>query len=112
MNKIVLSIAAVAALAGGAVPAMAQGRGGGLDNRIDALQQQIQRGVQRGTITRNEAQPLRDRLRAVKQLERQYSRGGFTRAEQSAVQQRIQRLRDQIRFADTHGNGGRGYGRR
>ena len=103
MKKIVLSIAAIAALSAGAVPAMALGRGSGLDNRVDALQQQIQRGVQRGTISRNEAQPLRNRLRTLTQLERQYSRGGFSKTEQRSLEQRIDTLRKQIRFAEANG---------
>jgi hypothetical protein len=102
MKKIVLSIAAVAALSAGAAPAMAEGRGSNLDHRIDTLKQQIQRGVQRGAISRNEAGPLRDRLRDLTRLERQYGRGGFTRAEQRTVQQRIQALRQQVRAAETN----------
>ena len=102
MKKMVLSIAALAALSAGAAPAMAQHRGSNLDNRIEALQQQLQHGVQRGAITRSEAQPLRERLRTVTQLERQYARGGFTRSEQSNLQLRIQKLRQQIQFAQSH----------
>jgi hypothetical protein len=101
MKKIILSIAAVAALSAGAVaPASAQSRGSGLDNRIENLQAQIQRGVQRGTISRNEAQPLRNQLRDLTRLERQYSRGGFTRAEQRSLQQGIQSLRQRISYAE------------
>lgn len=110
MKKIILSIAAVAALSAGAAPATAQSRGSGLDNRIESLQQQIQAGVQRGTISRTEAVPLRTRLREVTQLERQYSRGGFTRTEQSRLQQRIQILRQQIQQAERTGS--REYRRR
>lgn len=99
MKKIVLSFAALAALSAGAVPAMAQNRGSNLDNRIETLQKQFQRGVQRGTINRNEAQPLRSQLRDLAQLERRYSRGGFTRAEQRSLQQNIQRLQQRIRTA-------------
>ena len=102
MNKFVLSLAAVAALTAGAAPAMAQGCGSNLDNRVENLQDQLQRGVRRGTITRSEAQPLRDRLRALNQLERQYSRGGFTRAEQRTLQNRIQALRSQIQRAEAN----------
>lgn len=99
MKKFIATIAAVSAFAA-ASPAMAQGRGANLDNRIENLQQQIQRGVQRGTITRSEAQPLRNRLRTLTQLERQFSRGGFTRSEQNMLQQRIQNLRQQINAAE------------
>ena len=102
MKKIIITIAAVSAL-GVAAPAMAQYRGGNLDNRIENLQDQIQRGVHRGTISRNESQPLRDRLRHLTRLERQYSRGGFSRNEQRDLQQRIQTLRQRIQYAERSG---------
>ncbi len=99
MKKIIMTIAAVSAL-GIAAPAMAQNRGGNLDNRIENLQDQIQRGVHRGTISRYEAQPLRERLRQLTRLERQYSRGGFSRYERNDLQQRIQTLRQRIQYAE------------
>jgi anti-sigma28 factor (negative regulator of flagellin synthesis) len=106
MKKIMITIAALSAL-GGAVPAMAQSRGSNLDNRVENLRDQIQQGVQRGTISRGEAQPLRDRLRELTRLERQYSRGGFSRSEQRVLQQRIQSLRQQIQYAERNGRGRR-----
>jgi hypothetical protein len=63
------------------------------------LQKQFDRGVQRGTINRNEARPLRDQLRALKALERRYSRGGFSRTEQRSLQQQIQRVQQRIQSA-------------
>ena len=102
MKKTLMTIAALSALAS-AAPGIAQNRGGNLDNRIDALQSQLQQGVQRGTITRNEAQPLRERLRQLERLERQYSRGGFSRSEQQDLQRRIQTLRQQIQYAERNG---------
>jgi len=99
MKKIVMTLAALSTLSI-AVPAAAQYRGGNLDNRIENLQDQIQAGVRRGTISRNEAQPLRTRLRNLTRLERQFSRGGFSRREQDILQQRIRNLRQQIRHAE------------
>ncbi len=99
MKKIIMTIAAVSAL-GIAAPAVAQNRGGNLDNRIENLQDQIQHGVRRGTISRHEAQPLRERLHRLNRLERQYSRGGFSRYEQNDLRQRIQTLRQQIQYAE------------
>jgi hypothetical protein len=107
MKKIVITLAAISALSM-AAPAAAQNRGRNLDNRIENLQDQIQQGVRRGTISRNEAQPLRTRLRDLTRLERQFSRGGFTRREQNILQQRIQNLRQQINFAErSRGRNGR-----
>jgi chromosome segregation ATPase len=102
MKKTMMTIAAVSVLAT-AAPAFAQYRGQNLDNRIENLQSQLQQGVQRGTISRNEAQPLRERLRQLTRLERQYSRGGFSRSEQNDLQRRIQTLRQQIQHASRDG---------
>jgi hypothetical protein len=99
MKKFVLTIAALAALSAGAAPAMAQNRGSNYDNRIETLQKQFDRGVQRGTISRSEARPLRNQMRDLKALERRYSRGGFSRTEQRSLQQHIQRLQQRIQAA-------------
>ena len=106
MKKILMAFVVVSTLAA-AGPAMAD-RGQNFDNRIDNLQDEIQRGIRQGTISRNEAQPLRERLRQLTRLERQYSRGGFTRSEQRDLQQRIQTLRHQINYAQLE-NGRRGH---
>lgn len=119
MKKLTTTIAALAAL-GFAIPASAQSgweqshrhngydqneyRGGGIDARIDQLQQRLQMGVQRGTISRREAEPLRQQLRQLRQLDRQYSRDGLSRNERQALQQRIQSLQVQIRSAERSGN--------
>jgi hypothetical protein len=99
MNRFLLSIAALSVVSGGAAPAMPQARSSGFDNKIANLEQQFERGSQRGTISRKEAQPLRAQLRNLKQLERQYSRGAFSKAEQRTLQQRIQKLQRQIQAA-------------
>ena len=114
MKTILLGMAAVTALGLGA-PAAAQYANGGYQNqgyqnnvganatmaaRIERLRLRIQAGVQSGAITRAEAQPLRQQLRALTQLERQYSVGGLTGQERSDLQQRFRSLRQQIRVAD------------
>lgn len=99
MKKIILTIAAVSILGIGA-PAVAQSRGSNFDNRIENLRDQIQRGIRRGTISRNEAQPLRERLQRLDRLERRYSYGGFSGQERNDLRQRIQRLRQQIEYAE------------
>ncbi len=102
MKKLIMTMAALSVVSI-AAPAAAQYRGGNLDNRIEHLQDRIQQGVQRGTISRGEAMPLRDRLRQLTRLERQFSRGGFSRNEQRVLQQRIQSLRQQIQYAERSG---------
>ena len=110
MNKILLSMAAVSALALGA-PAMAQ-QGGydvrgdtRIDVRIGELQSRLQAGIQSGAITRQEAQPLRMQLRDLTRLERQFARDGLNRAERQELQGRVQQLRQQIRSAEMSGGG-------
>jgi hypothetical protein len=116
MKKILLSMAAVSALAIGApVAAQYQNQGYGNGNyqanvngnvaaRIGQLQARIQAGVQSGAISRQEAQPLRQQLRQLTQLERQYSINGLSGQERADLQQRIRNLRQQIQYAE----GGRG----
>lgn len=102
MKKIAITLAVLASVSA-AAPAAAQYRGANLDNRIEQLQDRIQDGVRRGTITRNEAVPLRNRLRQLTRLERRYGRDGFSRWERNDLQQRIQNLRQQIRYAERTG---------
>jgi len=103
MKKLLIAVTAVSALTA-AAPAAAQyanaNVNAGMDNRINMLQTRIQAGVQQGTISRNEAQPLRQQLRQLTRLERQYSRNGLTRQERSDLQMRIRNLRQHIRVAD------------
>lgn len=70
------------------------------DQQIQTLRERIRAGVQRGTITRVEAEVLRDRLNRLIRLEREYSQGGFTRTERERLGQGIERLREQIRRAE------------
>lgn len=98
MNRTIMTMAAVSALAIGA-PAISQTANANWSNRVGNLQTQIQAGVQAGTITSAEAQPLREQYRLLNQMERQYSRDGLTRTERQDLQNRIQTLRNQIRLA-------------
>lgn len=113
MNKFIATMAAVSALAI-AAPAVAQPgyggqqqnnyRGGNADAnlsaRIDQLQMRLQAGVQSGSITRQEAMPLRQQLRQLTQLQRQYARNGISGQERGDLQRRMRDLRQGIRRAD------------
>jgi hypothetical protein len=111
MKKILLSMAAVSALAIGA-PAAAQYSNGGYQNggyanvngnvaaRIGQLQARIQAGVQSGAISRQEAVSLRQQLRQLRDVERHYGVNGITGREQADLQLRIRNLRQQIRSAE------------
>lgn len=120
MKKIVLSLAALSALAAGS-PAAAQSAsqnanqnglgyganaGGDFSARIEQLRLRIQTGTQSGAISRTEAPALRQQLRALTQLERQYRVNGLTGQERSTLQAQLRTLRQQVRAAD----GGGGYG--
>lgn len=123
MKKIITIVAALSAI-GLAAPAAAQDRygnnnnsygyangNGGIDARTNQLQRRIQVGIQRGTISRQEASYLNDRFRQLIRLERQYSRGGINRNERQALHQHILQLQQQIQSAERSRGNGYGYGR-
>jgi hypothetical protein len=118
MKKIITIVAALSAI-GLAAPAVAQDRygnnqdrygngnaygyangNGGIEARTDQLQRRFQIGIQRGTISRQEAGYLRDGFRQLTRLERQYSRNGLSRNERRVLQGRIQQLQQQIQAAE------------
>lgn len=103
MKKIILTMAAVSAIAVGA-PAAAQYANSNVDVRIGQLQTRLQAGIQNRTITRVEADTLRGQLRELTQLERQYSRNGLTNSERNALQQRVQYLQTAMRNAERNGD--------
>ena len=99
MKTIILALAATSAL-GLAAPAAAQTSGyGNVSANVGQIQARLEAGIRSGAITRAEATPLRQQLRALTRLERQYASGGFSRAERSDLQRRAQALRQDIRMA-------------
>jgi hypothetical protein len=108
MNKLLLSMAAVGAIAA-AAPAAAQypydsdvraGGAVGISNQIAQLDARLRAGISAGVIDRTEARELRMDLRELRQLERQYSYNGLTQAERQDLRQRVRDLRQDIRVAD------------
>jgi hypothetical protein len=108
MKTILLTMAAVGALAA-AAPAAAQygyganvnaGGTAGISNRIAQLDARLQAGIQAGAIDRTEARGLRMEMRQLQQLERQYSYNGLTQAERQDLQMRLRTFRDDLRLAD------------
>ena len=82
MNKILLSMAAVGAIAV-AAPAASQnwsnaGGGMGISNRIAQLDARLSAAIQSGEINRTEARSLRMQVRQLQRLEQQYSYNGLT----------------------------------
>lgn len=116
MKKLLLAMTAVSALCVG-VPANAQvgdvisgifGGGNNFESRIRQLEQRVQIGIQRGTISRNEADNLRDRLRDLRNRESQYDDNGISRAERDDLNRRIDDLARRIMDAERDGNGNGG----
>lgn len=108
MNKILLSMAAVGAIAVAAPAALAQtgyygtniNTSAGISNQIAQLEARLDAGVQARLIDRTEAREIRMDLRELRRLERQYSYSGFTQAERQDLRQRLRSLRQEIRIAD------------
>ncbi|HEX8512428.1 MAG TPA: hypothetical protein VF688_04905 [Allosphingosinicella sp.] len=110
MNKLLLSMAAIGAIAV-AAPAASQnwsntnvnanaGGGMGISNRIAQLDARISAGIASGEISRTEARHLRMELRQLRQLERQYSYNGLTQTEREDLRMRLRDLREDVRIAD------------
>jgi hypothetical protein len=109
MKKLLLSMAAVGALAA-AAPALAQtgyygtnvnaGGAVGISNRIAQLDARLQAGIRSGDVSGMEARNLRMEMRQLQRLERQYSYNGLTQAERQDLQSRLRNLRRDIQIAD------------
>jgi hypothetical protein len=104
MNRILLTMTALGALAA-AAPAAAQADTSAsatarIQNRITQLEARIEAGVDAGTISRAEERTLMRQLRRIERLELQFSRDGLTDVERNDLQSRIRALRHEIRTAD------------
>lgn len=122
MKRFLLAMTAASALCA-SVPANAQlgdivsgifgGGGGNYDSRIRQLESRIQNGVQRGTISRGEADRLWDWLQDIKARESQYDDNGYTGDERNDLDRRIadleRRIADAGRGGDSWGGGGNDY---
>jgi hypothetical protein len=108
MKTILLTMAAVGALAAAAPAAAQYGYGSnvnaggtvGISNRIAQLDARLQAGIQAGVIDRTEARGLRMELRQLQRLQQQYSYNGLTPAERQDLQMRLRQFRDDLRLAD------------
>ena len=116
MKKILLSIAAVSAIAAATVPAMASAqsyghdRGYGQGDRVARLDQRIDMGIRSGGLTRNEAWRLKGDLRETARLQARYSRGGLNGWERADLDRRFDRISAQVRYERNDRD--HGYGRR
>ena len=124
MKRVILSMAAVAALAT-ALPAAAQGYNGqgfgpnGWGQRFndDRIEMRINQGLRDGSLTRNEARSLRMQLRDARQVERMYIRDGrISGREARDLDRRYAALNMRLRWERNDGEnrnvGAPGYGYR
>lgn len=107
MKRFATALLAGSALIAAAAPALAQpGYGGGYGgygaggyyNRLERLEDRIERGSARGDITRREAFRLRSDLREVRILLNRYERGGLSGWERSDLERRLDYLQTRIRY--------------
>ena len=105
MKKVLLTLAAVSAVATTAAPAAAQSYNAAyrpvdaraIDQREADLVQRINNAFRRGALTRNEANRLMAELRKVEALEHRYRAGGINRWERDQLMARLDRVQNQIR---------------
>lgn len=109
MKKILISIAAVSALAAATVPAMASAAP--INQRQAQLEQRIDVGLRNHSLTRAEATRLRAQLRDTARLEASYRRGGLSGWERADLDRRFDRISAQIRVERHDRDYGYGYGR-
>ena len=116
MKKVLLSLAAVAALAGSVAPAAAQSWGHGPNEfrseRPERLEWRIRQGERSGELSRREAYRLRSELRQTERLAARYSADGHVNHwERTQVDQRLTRIAMQLRHDRRDREYGAGYGR-
>jgi hypothetical protein len=106
MKRIILSLAAVGALAT-AMPAAAQGFGtSGWGNRFsdDRIEFRINQGIRDGSLTRNEARTLRRQLMNARATEARYLRDGRVNAfEARDLNRRYAALNQRLRWERNDG---------
>lgn len=72
----------------------------GMQDRLAQLRARLQAGIDSGAITRAEAQPIRQQIRYLAQLEQRYAANGISQQERKDLQQRYRYTRKQLRAAD------------
>jgi hypothetical protein len=101
MKRILLSVIATAAIAGAAVPALAQGPRPAdwqpLSQRADNIDQRITAGEASGALSGLAAHDLRDQFKALIKLEDDYRKTGLTLHQREDLQARYDTLSMRIR---------------
>ena len=81
-----------------------QGMGGDYDRRLDRLERRIDRGSERGDLTRREAFRLRSDVREVRILASRYGRDGMSRWERADLDRRLDYLESRVRYERRDGD--------
>lgn len=123
MKKVLLSLAAVSAIAAAAVPAAAAADtrygygyqynpGRQINERQAVVTQRINSAISRGHVTRWEAQSLVSELRNFERTERQYRYGGLAPSERATLDRKLEHLENSLMNAvrDAPRTYGYGYG--
>ena len=117
MKKVLLSLAAVSAIAAAATPAAAAHNDRNvvsahrlINQREAQLAQRIDRAIHRGQISRFEARALVNELRRIEVLEHRYGRNGLSRAEFADLNIRLDRLQAMLRHERRDDDRRYGYG--
>ena len=98
MKKVLLAAGAFSALAL-AMPAAAQSWGGdSIHQRFRQVENRIERGAERGLLTRGEVYGLRAEFRQLVNLDARYRRDGLSRWEFNDLQRRIDNLSMRVRW--------------
>jgi TolA-binding protein len=117
MRKFLLSAVALTTVAAAAAPAAAQyypqsrgygygqnhNQGRGVDQQLANISQRIDRAFQRRLISGNEARRLQREVEQIDRLQDRYARNGLTQREQWELQNRVQNLRQQLRYERQEG---------
>jgi len=92
---------------GGYAYGHANGQWVSISDRVQWLDQRIDRGAQEGTLNRREVRSLRQDLTGLEAAEAHYRRGGLQTWEMADLDKRFDRLAARIQYERTDGDNGR-----
>ena len=81
-----------------------------ISERLAQIARRIDRGVQRGDLTRLEARDARGQYRQIAHRVDMYRTGGYSRTELAEIDNRLDRLERQVRIDRRDNQYGYGYG--
>ena len=112
MRNFVISAALIAA-ATIAAPVSAQNyryQGGQIEREVNQIENRIQRAAQRGQLSRREANQLLRQADQIDRLADRYARNGIDRRVYADLQNRLNKLRNNVRWEAHDRNDRRGRG--